>query len=112
MNTVCFTNHTDWTLVSSIVGLNSSHKTPINQKKLTTVQCVWTCKDFYSIPLFLFFYNTGGPPFFSPVHPSSLASPFGDGRGPSGMRELILSCQTLNLATVNNFFVVQCSLMS
>ena len=83
-------------LLSSIVGLSSFP--PINQEDLLLYIVSEHAK---TIKAFLF-YSAGGP-----VHPFSLASQFC-----VGMSELILSCQTLNLATVNNSCVVQCSLMS
>lgn len=49
-------------------------KTTMNQEKLTTVQCVWTCKGFYSIPLC---FTVQVVRVFHPVHPSPLTSAFG-----------------------------------
>lgn len=86
-------------VLKNVVCLLLFRQTLINQRKLSTVLSVWTCTDVYSIPLCFTVQVL--------LHPSAVSFRLSGMRGSS-----ILSCQKLNLATVNNSYLVQCSLMS
>lgn len=80
MNTRCFTNPTDLTSCHpSTLASILLHKS----KEAMTVQCAWTCKDFYSIPLFLTVQvvHLFSPPCILLPSPLCLGTAAGEGGG-------------------------------